>query len=250
MASLLVPLALIIAIVSVVIAMLQWAGKLQVHLGWAGAAVLAMFAYSLMLVTGSAWIPLDWLKADLSWNWGGKIAANWLWIGLLALTLRLKPGFRPAMAGFTLRQQAGSIRPAILVLVGVVLLSLALKLAMASQPFDLETLLFQATMPGLDEEPMFRGILLYFATLAIITRPIRLAGASLSVGGLALVLIFGLVHGVFFDGNEWHFAPASILFTGLYGLVFLWLRERTGSLIFPILAHNLANVVLTTPWPF
>ena len=46
------------------------------------------------------------------------------------------------------------------------------------------------------------------------------------------------------------FARVSILFTCLYGLVFLWLRERTGSLIFPILAHNLANVVLTTPWPF
>ena len=46
------------------------------------------------------------------------------------------------------------------------------------------------------------------------------------------------------------FARVSILFTCLYGLVFLWLRERTGSLIFPILAHNLVNVVLTTPWPF
>ena len=46
------------------------------------------------------------------------------------------------------------------------------------------------------------------------------------------------------------FARVSILFTCLYGLVFLWLRERTGSLIFPLLAHNLVNVVLTTPWPF
>ncbi|WP_083494177.1 CPBP family glutamic-type intramembrane protease [Colwellia sp. MT41] len=30
----------------------------------------------------------------------------------------------------------------------------------------------------------------------------------------------------------------SIVFSSVYGLVLLWLREKTGSLLFPIVAHN------------
>ena len=39
-------------------------------------------------------------------------------------------------------------------------------------------------------------------------------------------------------------APAIVV-TGVIGLCLLWIRERTGSLLLPILVHNTINVSLS-----
>jgi membrane protease YdiL (CAAX protease family) len=125
-----------------------------------------------------------------------------------------------------------------------IILQIVVSLFWSGEPnYDLETLLYQATIPGFDEEPMFRGILLFCISLAIISERYSLGGASINIAGLLLVVLFGLVHGVMFNGGEWHFSFPAILLTGGYGFILLWLRERTGSLVFPILAHNSVNFV-------
>jgi len=87
------------------------------------------------------------------------------------------------------------------------------------------------------------GVLLFCISLPIVSKRYSLASAPINIGGLLLVLLFGLVHGVMFSAGEWYFSFTSILLTGGYGFILLWLRERTGSLVFPILAHNSVNFV-------
>jgi membrane protease YdiL (CAAX protease family) len=63
------------------------------------------------------------------------------------------------------------------------------------------------------------------------------------VGGFWLtVAIFGLVHGVTVQSGELAVNLWAIVGTGFMGFVLTWMRERTGSLVVPILFHNISNV--------
>jgi membrane protease YdiL (CAAX protease family) len=73
---------------------------------------------------------------------------------------------------------------------------------------------------------------------------------------IIISLLFGLVHGVSLTAQlEWRFDLFEGLFTVFSGFLLGWLRERSGSLLFPIAAHNLGNVALNLlaalcPLPF
>ncbi len=57
-----------------------------------------------------------------------------------------------------------------------------------------------------------------------------------------VVAIFGLLHGVTTEGGQLQISFAAIVSTGFIGFILTWMRERTGSLVFPILFHNIFNV--------
>lgn len=96
-------------------------------------------------------------------------------------------------------------------------------------------------MTGLDEEAVFRGILLCFLSLVLVSARINFFGAHLNLAGLILVLLFGFWHGLQFLADAWSFS--AIFFLSLLFTVFLlWIRERTGSLVLPILTHNTINL--------
>lgn len=194
----------VLLIFAVVIAILLRWRWLRIHGGWLSAFLLAFMTYFVVLSHGNAWLAFMPAASELGWNWGGKFASVLYWVLLLGLLLRLKPGFQPADAGITLRQRPGSLRPVLWAMAGFIILQVVL------------TLLFQALMPGLDEEPLFRGLL--------------------------LVMLFGLVHGIVYQGGEWRVSLLSIALTGFYGLVLLWMRERSGSLLMPIITHNAVNL--------
>ncbi len=54
--------------------------------------------------------------------------------------------------------------------------------------------------------------------------------------------IFGLLHGVTVNGGELDVNLWRIVSTGFTGFVLIWMRERTGSLVVPVLYHNVFNV--------
>ena len=230
-----------VAIISLAIAALKFAGKVEVNPKWSLVSLALLASYVLAVVSGGHVIPVELVIPDPSWNWGGKILAIILLVAVLFATTRLKAGFTLADAGFVLKQKDGSTRPALIALGLFVLLQVLISLLDGGGAYDSEELWFQALMPGLDEEPMFRGLLLYFSSLAITSARTNVFGSPINVAGAALAVLFGLGHGVAFDGQEWHFSPFNILVTGLYGFFLLWFRERTGSLVFPILAHNIVN---------
>jgi membrane protease YdiL (CAAX protease family) len=99
---------------------------------------------------------------------------------------------------------------------------------------SLETWLYQASVPGLVEESLFRGVLLALLDRAFSAR-CRFAGADFGYGALVVTALFGLLHG---------FQLGTLLGVWPAALLYLWLRARTGSLLVPVLAHNLWNLSL------
>jgi membrane protease YdiL (CAAX protease family) len=136
--------------------------------------------------------------------------------------------------GFTWTQRPGSLRPALL-LSAVVLGGHFLWMSFSLFRLDgvtPETWLYQASMPGLVEEPLFRGVLLALLDRAFTARRTGF-GVSFGWGAAVVTLVFMALHGVRF-GHLTGVLPAALLF--------LWLRQRTGSLVMPILVHNLWNL--------
>jgi membrane protease YdiL (CAAX protease family) len=109
---------------------------------------------------------------------------------------------------------------------------------------SLETVLFEATLPGIDEELLFRGILLAILS-TIFGKPWKIAGISIGWGALPVIIIFGLAHGVEIANSGAPLAAIVIisLITGIMGLLLLWIKERTGSIWIAVVVHNLANVL-------
>lgn len=237
MTNYLVVAAANIAFVAFLLLPLVLRKTLRVDWRWLALAIGLFFAYFSVLLGGSMVFVLG------TWNWSGKILAIGLWIAtLFAFTLTIQ-GFDPKHAGFTLRQAPGSFRPALMGVIAFVVLQVIITHLYPDNGYrpSAEVLLFQATMPGLDEEPWYRGLLLFVLGRALAGPVFQVFGARMDFAGLVLSLHFGLIHGVRFDGTDWDVQPLYAVIAGSYGLILVWLRQRTGSLLLPVLAHNLVN---------
>ena len=201
---------------------------------WApGLLVLGLVALDDLAVTLPYWGgALDVFGG--SWNWDGKAySLGW------ALAFVAFGPLSTEEAGLTLRQRAGSVRAAALATAALTAASFGLGVLFGGGPPDAETIAFQLTMPGLAEEVVFRGVL-----IGLLHRALPGGGLAARVGPtLVTAVAFGLVHGLSVEGGipsfEWLFF--SYTFAG--GLAYGWLRERTGSVAFPVLAHSLGNSV-------
>jgi membrane protease YdiL (CAAX protease family) len=171
------------------------------------------------------------------WNWQGKLLA-------LAATLIIAalPAFGWKKAGLTLRQDRKGLRSAIIVTILVCAVFVYFALKMPNEPLDRETLAFQLTMPGLEEEPFYRGILLLALNEAFRGR-IRILGIQLGWGGILSCALFGLAHAFGYSHGAFSFDPMVMALTGGPALIAVWLRERTGSVVLPIVLHNFGNSI-------
>lgn len=200
-------------------------------------AGIASFTY-MALLRSPAVLPLPDFFEMLSENWPGKtlsITGTFLLIFLL-------PGVTFRSVGLTWRQNSGSLMPVFItgVIVLVMISAIAYFLAPSPTPL-LENVLWQATMPGLDEELFFRGLLLLLLHQAFGKR-FRLLGAETGWGLWVVTVIFGLLHGVTFSDGALSVSPLIVIGSGYLGFIMTWMRERTGSLVAPILFHNIFNV--------
>ncbi|MCZ0704179.1 membrane protease YdiL (CAAX protease family) [Natronobacillus azotifigens] len=119
----------------------------------------------------------------------------------------------------------------------------------ASTP-SLETLIFQGTMPGIEEEIVYRGILWVLIAQALPQSTRRLWGADVSWSLIITTILFGLIHGVIVDQ---HFNISidywAIITTGISGFFFGWIRAYSGSILPAIVLHNGMNLLIyTIPW--
>lgn len=167
------------------------------------------------------------------WNWMGKLLS--LALSALAISILRLP---PKSVGLTLRWQNSRIGIAFLFF--FIVWGACLGLLFKPGPPDPETLAFQATMPGLAEELVYRGILpaLLLWRMAKAGEPEGMPWAVI----VATALAFGVCHGLQFSGGRFGFDVMSALFPFLGSIPGGWLRFKTRSLVFPIAAHGLANV--------
>ena len=207
----------------------------KVRWGWLAAGLLLMAVYDAVLTRGYGHLPLSFGSSN--WNWEGKMLAV-----LLSLVVASLPFIGWKRAGLTLKQDRRGL-PGALILSGLlVALLLGLALYFPGQGFDLDSLAFQLTMPGLDEELFYRGVLLLMLNEAF-GRPVRILGAWMGWGAVLSSLAFGLTHALGYADGAFTFEPLLMASTGVSALLLVWLREKTGSVLLPILLHNYGNAI-------
>ena len=166
------------------------------------------------------------------WNWSGKIYSL-----VLAIAVIFGLGIKSSAIGLTLKQKR--IGTSLIALFLLVLVSFSLGLVFKPSYPSVETLAFQALMPGLAEELAYRGI-----APAILLGLIRENGPPQGTPWTVVLItavMFGVWHGLGYSGGAFSFDSIHSLYTFLGGIAYCWLRFYSGSLLFPILAHSLGN---------
>lgn len=167
------------------------------------------------------------------WNWSGKVYSLVLSV-IVILALRID---RDAI-GLTFKQRSTSL--SVLAVLGFIIWGSALGLMFQPGPADLETLIFQVTMPGLAEELVYRGLVPAVLLGALWGRALPQGNYWPVIVGTAIA--FGLWHSLGYAKGEFRFDVMSGLFPFIGSLAGGWLRFRTGSLLVPVLGHGLANL--------
>jgi uncharacterized protein len=189
-------------------------------------------------------VPNTIWEGSLVCGWSGKIYSL---VCILILFVLFRKILGKAEVGLTVRQYHGSVLPASLVI--LILASWALLVGVSSPEgkFDLSTLTYLAIMPGLNEELVYRGVLLAIL-VKIFPENFKLLGAPFGWGIIVSSLLFGLLHGFWFDrGLAIHIEVIALRNATVSGLIFAWLKMRTGSLVMPVIAHSLEDFLFFLP---
>jgi hypothetical protein len=177
------------------------------------------------------------LLAGSDWNWQGKLLALTATLAIAAM-----PVFGWRRVGLTLAQAPRSLKAAVPVLLLYCGFFLAIALAFPNGPISGEDIAFQLTMPGLEEEAFYRGLLLFALDRAFTAR-VRFRGAEWGWGAVLSCLLFGMAHAFGFADGHFSFDALSMALTALPSFIAVWLRLRTGSLVLPIAIHNFGNLI-------
>ena len=176
------------------------------------------------------------LTPGLEYNWTGKVIGIVLTLGMYFLL----PRSLRAETGIFALPRTSDWRSTIAVSAGLLVAFWAIAyLSRDGKPLTTELLLFQTTMPGLDEEMMYRGVLLALLVGAL-GKPFSVVGISIGWGALPVVAFFGFGHGLTENWSSDAIAPicaATVMGAGL-----LLLKERTSSIWVAVVVHNLANI--------
>jgi membrane protease YdiL (CAAX protease family) len=191
---------------------------------WARRAVALLALYLIALALAGWLLPAAWAA------WGSAIAA-------FAVLLTAQPFIslgvlKPAEIGLT-APRPGSMRVVVLAIGLALLLNVVVMIVRGAAPVRVAGATVAAVLvAAVLEELVFRGVLLALLDRALPQRW-RIAGAYIGWGGVALTVSFVALHGL---------RPGMLLGVLPAALLYLWLRERTGSLLAPIAAHLAWNL--------
>jgi membrane protease YdiL (CAAX protease family) len=193
---------------------------------WARRAVALLALYLIALALAGWLLPASWAA------WGSAIAA-------FAVLLTAQPFIslgvlKQAEIGLT-APRPGTMRVVVLAVGLALLLNVVVMIARGAAPVRVAGAAIAAVLvTAVLEELVFRGVLLALLDRALPQRW-RIAGAYIGWGGVALTVSFVALHGL---------RPGLLLGVLPAALLYLWLRERTGSLLAPIAAHLAWNVAV------
>ncbi|GAN91157.1 abortive infection bacteriophage protein [Gluconobacter frateurii M-2] len=171
------------------------------------------------------------------WNWQGKIFALGATLAIAAL-----PNFGWGRSGLTFAQHRGSLKAVFPILLLYFMFFLGMASIFPNDKSTGEEIAFQLTMPGIEEEPFYRGILLLAFDRAFTGRK-RLLGVEWGWGAILSSLQFGMAHAFGYSDHQFSFDPMTMMLTALPALLIVWVRLRTGSVLLPIIAHNFGNSI-------
>lgn len=194
--------------------------------------VFCYVTYQVFLVLPKIDPMFDFITS--SWNWDGKIYG--IICGVFSYFLFNKY-FRENNF-FILKQNKESFKSALIGAISIVLLSTVIWFLLGQSQFNLETLAFQISLPGIDEEIMFRGILLGLLATSLKEKTLFLGNPSI----LLTAILFGFMHALTLTKNyEINFEPIYFIQTGFAGYVWGWITIKSRSILLAILSHNFSN---------
>ncbi len=194
--------------------------------------------------SGLQMIPNTIWEGFLVCSWSGKLYSIVCMILVLYLARKV---LGKGDVGLTFRQNPGSVLPAGIVIFLLATWACVVGISSPKGKFDLPSLTYLAIMPGLNEELVYRGILLAIL-VKIIPGDWKLWGAPFGWGIIVISLLFGLLHGFWLDNNlAVHIEVIALRNATISGLIFAWLRARSGSLVMPVIAHGLEDFLFFLP---
>lgn len=213
--------------------------KFQVRWPWLIGAVAIAFFSKLLLLEGAAGSFGDWIPGR--YNWEGKLVATLLSIGIVVVLFR----DQLTTVGLTLRQDGPFPRIAF----GVAAFFFVSWTAACIFQFQgvrqepLVDLLFQLTMPSIEEELWYRGIMLTMLVSGFSSnsqpKPSTMA---ITLAAVVTTLSFWGAHSIGTDGDWGYQFDVWRNLTSLgFGAIFVIVRIGTGSLLIPVLLHTWAN---------
>lgn len=191
---------------------------------WARRAVALLVLYMIVHALAEWWLPVTWRA------WSPVLAA-------FAVLLTAQPFLafgvlRPAELGLN-APRPGTTRVVLIAIGLALLLNVVVMLVRGAAPVRIGPAAVAAVLlAAVLEELVFRGVLLALLDRALPQRW-HIAGAYVGWGGIALTVAFVALHGL---------RPGELLGVLPAALLYLWLRERSGSLLAPIAAHLAWNL--------
>lgn len=213
-------------------AALGFADRRNFSVRWLAIAALLVVINDVLLTRCYGMLP-DLIGG--AWNWQGKLMALAVTIAIAAL-----PAFGFRRVGLTLSHEPGSLRAAVPVAAAYCVFFVVIAILFPADRASTEDIAFQLTMPGLEEELFYRGILLFALDQAFRGRK-RLLGVDWGWGAVLSCILFGMTHAFGYSDGSFSFDPITMALTGIPSFIAVWLRLRTGSLLLPILLHNFGN---------
>ena len=206
----------------------------KVSVRWLVVAVGLVVLNDALLTNGYGLIPR--LFPDSDWNWQGKALA------LAATLLIAASAFGWRDSRLTVAQATGSLKTALPVALLYVGLFPLIAWLFPNEPATAETVAFQLTMPGLEEEAFYRGVLLLALDRAFPDRR-RVLGVEWGWGALLSCLLFGLAHAYGYSDGGFSFDPVTMALTAVPSVIGVWLALRTRSILLPVVLHNFGNAI-------
>ncbi|WP_082632260.1 CPBP family intramembrane glutamic endopeptidase [Algoriphagus resistens] len=184
------------------------------------------------------YIPIQYPEARIgvsSWNWSGKLFAILGSIIFLAVYRKFPLGDY----FLTFKQDKNFIYTGVGIIAIVWLIHSTYVYFSHGRIFDLETLLFQFSMPGIDEEIAYRGIM-----HGLLLKVLKSKNTFLNPALWTTALLFGMAHGLFLtESFELAFHLTPFLWSLFYGLILGWITIKSGSILLALISHNLGNGV-------
>ncbi len=172
------------------------------------------------------------------YNWTGKILGILWGTGFYFIIKKHLPG----ADYFRFKQAPRSLKPNIIITLILTVIGVVVSVAFWNGfDWNAEQLLFQLTIPGLDEEIGYRGILLGLLS-ADLLKNIKIFSIKINSAVLIVSIIFGLIHGLNVGTDlSVHFNAIYTIQTALTGYIWGWMAVKSKSIIMPMISHNAMN---------
>ena len=199
-----------------------------------------LFAFVVFFVVNQVLLHLPMIYPEVrisnwnsNWNWTGKIYAI---IGAI-LFLLIYRKFPLKDYFLTFKQGNKFLKNGVIIITAILIIQIIIAFFTSNKPLHLETLLFQFSMPGINEEIAYRGIM-----LGLLTKILKSKNLILNSSVCVTAILFGLAHG-FSLSSEFSivFNIQPFLRTMIYGLIWGWITIRSGSILLALISHNLGN---------